>query len=208
MQAVAALCNLTSQVAENKRAICESGGLELAVQALKALPDNAELQQQGCGLLHNLACEKSLKPQVVAAGGLLVAEVAARHPQRAVQSVGHMLSRLLQDEVKFDTGKMSTGKLDTNGESPDKDKVAGDGDVDDLFAPRRGAGTRPPAGSKTLTRPQRKVMADVMQSMKQDPGELSDSLRGSSVKLGTIQRRLSWPPRKDDMHKSRSVNIL
>ena len=32
------------------------------------------------------------------------------------------------------------------------------------------------------------------------------SLRGSSVKIGTIQRRLAWPLRKDDTHKSRSVN--
>ena len=32
----------------------------------------------------------------------------------------------------------------------------------------------------------------------------SDSLRGSSVKIGTIQRRLAWPLRKDDTHKSRS----
>ena len=29
-----------------------------------------------------------------------------------------------------------------------------------------------------------------------------DSLRGSSVKLGTMQRRLAWPLRKDDTHKS------
>ena len=36
----------------------------------------------------------------------------------------------------------------------------------------------------------------------------SDSLRGSSVKIGTIQRRLAWPLRKDDTHKSRSVNNL
>ena len=35
-----------------------------------------------------------------------------------------------------------------------------------------------------------------------------DSLRGSSVKIGTIERRLAWPLRKDDMHKSRSVKIL
>ncbi len=34
---------------------------------------------------------------------------------------------------------------------------------------------------------------------------VSDSLRGSSVKIGTIQRRLAWPLRKDDTHKSRSV---
>ena len=33
-----------------------------------------------------------------------------------------------------------------------------------------------------------------------------DSLRGSSVKTGTIQRRLAWPLRKDDTHKSRSGN--
>ena len=32
-----------------------------------------------------------------------------------------------------------------------------------------------------------------------------DSLRGSSVKIGTIQRRLAWPLRKDDALKSRSV---
>ena len=36
----------------------------------------------------------------------------------------------------------------------------------------------------------------------------SDSLRGSSVQIGTIQRRLGWPLRKDDTHKSRSVNKL
>ena len=35
-----------------------------------------------------------------------------------------------------------------------------------------------------------------------------DSLRGSSVEIGTIQRRLAWPLRKDDTHKSRSVNNL
>ena len=33
-----------------------------------------------------------------------------------------------------------------------------------------------------------------------------DSLRGSSVKHGTIQRILAWPLRKDDTHTSRSVN--
>jgi len=37
-------------------------------------------------------------------------------------------------------------------------------------------------------------------------GPWEDSLRGSSVKIGTIQRRLAWPLRKDDTHKSRSVN--
>ena len=37
-------------------------------------------------------------------------------------------------------------------------------------------------------------------------GVVLDSLRGSSVKIGTIQRRLAWPLRKDDTHKSRSVH--
>ena len=32
-----------------------------------------------------------------------------------------------------------------------------------------------------------------------------ESLRGSSDKIGTIQRKLAWPLRKDDTHKSRSV---
>ena len=35
-----------------------------------------------------------------------------------------------------------------------------------------------------------------------------DSLRRSSVKIGTMQRILAWPLRKDDTHKSRSVNIF
>lgn len=34
-----------------------------------------------------------------------------------------------------------------------------------------------------------------------------DSLRGSSVKIGTIQRRLAWPLRKDDTHKSRMYHF-
>ena len=31
-------------------------------------------------------------------------------------------------------------------------------------------------------------------------------LRGSFASIGTLQRRLAWPLRKDDTHKSRSVN--
>ena len=38
--------------------------------------------------------------------------------------------------------------------------------------------------------------------------EKLDSLRGSSVKTGTMQRRSAWPLRKDDTHESRSVNNL
>ena len=37
---------------------------------------------------------------------------------------------------------------------------------------------------------------------------LVDPLRRSSVKIGTIQRRLAWPLRKDDTHKSRRVHNL
>ena len=35
---------------------------------------------------------------------------------------------------------------------------------------------------------------------------LLDSLRGSSVKIGTMQRRLAWPLRRDDTRNSRGVN--
>ena len=38
------------------------------------------------------------------------------------------------------------------------------------------------------------------------PTIIKDSLRGSSVKIGTIQRILALPLRKDDTHKSRSEN--
>ena len=36
---------------------------------------------------------------------------------------------------------------------------------------------------------------------------VSDSLQGSSAKLGAIQRIFAWPLHKDDTHKSRSVNM-
>ena len=35
---------------------------------------------------------------------------------------------------------------------------------------------------------------------------MEDSLRASSTKIGTIQRRLTWPLRKHDTHKSRSAS--
>ena len=38
--------------------------------------------------------------------------------------------------------------------------------------------------------------------------EDKDSLRGSSVNVGALEGRLAWPPRKDDVHKSRSVRSL
>ena len=40
-----------------------------------------------------------------------------------------------------------------------------------------------------------------------DLWHISDSLRGSSVKIGTIQRRLAWPLHKDDTHKSRFLVV-
>ena len=36
----------------------------------------------------------------------------------------------------------------------------------------------------------------------------TDSLQGSSVKLGTMQMILAWTLRKDDTHTSRSVNSM
>ena len=33
---------------------------------------------------------------------------------------------------------------------------------------------------------------------------MMDSLRGSSVEIGAMRRRLAWPLRKDDRNKSRS----
>ena len=36
----------------------------------------------------------------------------------------------------------------------------------------------------------------------------TDSLRGSSIEIGTMQRRLARPLRKDDTHKSRSVKQI
>ena len=54
---------------------------------------------------------------------------------------------------------------------------------------------RPPVGSRRAEREWRQRGCQVH----------LDSLRGSSVKIGTIQRRLAWPLRKDDTLKSRSV---
>ena len=59
--------------------------------------------------------------------------------------------------------------------------------------------------SKSAATPPGKPAAKSCGGTQQQP-HLLDSLRGSSVKIGTIQRRLAWPLRKDDTHKSRSVN--
>ena len=37
---------------------------------------------------------------------------------------------------------------------------------------------------------------------------LLDTFRGSSAKIGTTQRKLAWPLRRDDTHKSSSVPTL
>ena len=44
------------------------------------------------------------------------------------------------------------------------------------------------------------------QKQEQRHSEKEDSFRESSVKIGTMQRILAWPLRKDDAHKSRSVS--
>ena len=49
---------------------------------------------------------------------------------------------------------------------------------------------------------------DIFLNKKQQLLEHTDSLRGSSVKIGTLKRRLAWPLRKDETHTSRSVNNL
>ena len=188
MQAIAALCNLTSHFAENKRAICEAGGLEMTIAALLMHPTSQELQQQGNGLLHNLACEELLRPQLVAAGALRVATAAMQHPARSVQSLGQMLQRQLQSEPAKPAGSLQGGpkvgpKQETNA-----------GGVEELFAPRT-HGVRV-ARSKALTRPQRKVMADVMASMQRNPREWlpngssasGDELAKSEVSSGRSQQ--------------------
>ena len=43
------------------------------------------------------------------------------------------------------------------------------------------------------------------ESATRHPILIPDSLRGSSAKIGTVQRILAWPLRKDDARKSRSV---
>ena len=48
---------------------------------------------------------------------------------------------------------------------------------------------------------------DHQRAMKTKLANELDSLRGSSVKIGTIQRRLAWPLRKDDTHTNRSTRM-
>ena len=55
---------------------------------------------------------------------------------------------------------------------------------------------------------QRHVMKCHWRHWRQCWSILSDPLRRSSVKIGTIQRRLAWPLRKDDTHKSGSVTCF
>ena len=78
------------------------------------------------------------------------------------------------------------------------------------FGSRRGDWPQPCRGR---TKPRSMPMLQrLLASKREDPYTktyffcISDSFRGSSDKIGTIQRRLAWPLRKDDTHKSRSVN--
>ena len=65
--------------------------------------------------------------------------------------------------------------------------------------------SRPVPGRRPRRRPRQRPPRRRLypQSTRSGALHLSDSLRGSSVKIGTIQRRLAWPLRKDDTHKSR-----
>ncbi|CAK9045689.1 Protein aardvark (Suppressor of amiB protein 16) [Durusdinium trenchii] len=198
MQAIAALCNLTSHFAEHKRAICEAGGLELTVAALLLHPQHEELQQQGVGLLHNLACEVSLRKDLLAAGALRVAEAAQMHPARLVQSLGHMLQRQMsQAKEAQEAEKDVSNSLAKTDQWKEAKEEPGEGGVDELFAPRS-RGVRV-ARSKALTRPQRKVMADVMASMQRHPhewlprdGSSASDLGGSSEASSGRSVRGKW----------------
>ncbi|CAK9010257.1 unnamed protein product [Durusdinium trenchii] len=198
MQAIAALCNLTSHFAEHKRAICEAGGLELTVAALLLHPQHEELQQQGVGLLHNLACEVSLRKDLLAAGALRVAEAAQMHPARLVQSLGHMLQRQMsQAKEAQEAEKDVSNSLAKTDQWKEAKEEPGEGGVDELFAPRS-RGVRV-ARSKALTRPQRKVMADVMASMQRHShewlprdGSSASDLGGSSEASSGRSVRGKW----------------
>lgn len=186
VQATAALCNLTSHVAENKRAICDAGGLELAIGAMRNLPSDAELQQQGLVLLHNLAIDPVLRNIVITAGGAEIAAAAAQHENESVRPLGQMLLRQL-GAAPADAGD--------GGDEDGGADVSGANDLGALFAPRRAesptkrgsaAGS---SRSKTLTKPQRKLMGEVMESMQREPQEWlpeTDSDGGSTVSKTSV----------------------
>ena len=102
-----------------------------------------------------------------------MAEAAIEHPVRAVQSLGLMLQRQLQARQEAPPQAQERQKPAKSAASPAKD--VSDGGVDELFAPR--THTVRVARSKALTRPQRKVMADVMASMQQNPRGLPQLVR-------------------------------
>ena len=76
-----------------------------------------------------------------------------------------------------------------------------------LSTPRRGAGLGrlQPHESDTQPTDTRRKNYDPC-PLHHVPKQWLHSLRGSSVKIGTIQRGSAWPLWKDDMHKSRSAN--
>ena len=73
-----------------------------------------------------------------------------------------------------------------------------------MLLARLGTGEGKRANTSAGSRAKYYIMAYQVSSPPPPP----DSLRGSSVKIGTIRRRLAWPLRKDDTHKSRSVDNL
>ena len=70
-----------------------------------------------------------------------------------------------------------------------------------LLLPLSGVeGLRAPAGERGVSAAYRWPVAPVYIRMQY----IMYVLSGTSVKIGTIQRRLAWPLRKDDTHKSRN----
>ena len=61
------------------------------------------------------------------------------------------------------------------------------------------------SGSKSKRKPKSKSKVKSKSEHIKITIKTKDSLRGSSLKAGTIQRRFAWPLRKDDTHNTRGI---
>ena len=75
-------------------------------------------------------------------------------------------------------------------------------------AARQGAGHSRPCGNHCAAKADWPGRSAVCPGAPRAAGRRVDPLRRSSVKIGTIQRRLAWPLRKDDTHKSRMYHFF
>ena len=75
-------------------------------------------------------------------------------------------------------------------------------------SPPRAAGARGAPFYKRRRGKHKHIKSEAEEHVPLRADPLLDSLRRSSVKIGTIQRRLARPLRKDDTRKSRSVSIF